>query len=144
MPNGWTPISLVKPYRIMIAGSGRSRYYDSSQEERQQVFLPRFGQMLEEWEELGARVVASFVNDVFRSGPPDPAVGGWYLIYEIDDLDTAARMIQASKQEVGGVAVWQWVKLDLYVGRPFFAREEHTPQRTIDTSGSSNPDAPSS
>jgi hypothetical protein len=141
MPNGWTPVTLIKPYRVMIVGSGLPRFLEASNDERMNVFLPRFGQMLAEWEELGARVIAGFCDDVFQVGPADQAPWAWYLMYEIDDLDTAVAMIQASRQEVGGVEVQRWVKLELRIGRRFFAREETVPQHVVDPRPSSVSDS---
>jgi hypothetical protein len=124
MPNGWSPAPLYRPHRVLLLGCGQQGYFQASEEEKQNVFLPRFRQMLAEWEELGARVVASFCDDVFQVGPADGPSWAWYLIFEVDDLDVAAAMIQAAREPVGGVRLDRYVRLELRVGRPFWAREE--------------------
>ena len=116
----------------MVAAAGRDRFFDATDAERAEVFLPRFKQMLGEWEDLGARVVASFVDDVFQVGETDEPFWAFYLIFEVDTLDVAAQMMQASRQTVGGARMDTWVKLSLRIGRPFFAREEKVPHFLVD------------
>lgn len=111
----------------MVVGAGRAAYFDASDEERNTVFLPRFQQMLEEWEQLGARRVATFVDDVFQVGETDDPFWAFYLIVEVDTLDGAAQLLQASRETVNGVRLDTWLKLSLRIGRAFFASEEHTP-----------------
>jgi hypothetical protein len=125
MPNGWNPAPLYTPHRIMVVGTAQPTFFAASEEEQETLFFPRFKQMLAEWEELGARVIASFCDDVFQVGPSDEPFWAWYLIYEVDDLDIAAAMIQAVRERVGGVRLDRYLKFELRVGRPFYAREEH-------------------
>ena len=124
MPNGWTSVPLYRPHRVMVVGSGQPAFFAASEDEKQNEFMPRFRQMLAEWEELGARVVASFCDDVFQVGPTDAPFWAWYLIFEVDDLDVAAAMVQAVREPVGGVRLDSYLKIELRIGRPFYAREE--------------------
>lgn len=124
MPNGWTPVPLYRPHRVMVVGTGGPAFFEASEDEKQNTFMPRFRQVLAEWEELGARVIASFCDDVFQVGPTDGRFWAWYLIFEVDDLDVAAGMVQAVRETVAGVRLDRYVKFELRVGRPFYAREE--------------------
>jgi hypothetical protein len=120
------------PYRVMLVGSGTQAFFDATDEERLGVFLPRFKQMIGEWEELGARPVGTFVDDVFQVGEADEPFWAWYLIFEIDQIDTAAQMIQTTRQTVDGVRLDRWIRLELRFGRPFYATEEKNPHFLID------------
>jgi hypothetical protein len=116
---------MAGPHRILVLGGGLSAYFDASEEEKAEVFLPAFRLLLARWEELGARVVASFCDDVLQVGPAQPSAWAWYLIFELDDLDVAARMIGAVREPIGDVRLDRYVRFEVRVGRPFWAREEH-------------------
>jgi len=102
-------------HRILVLGGGQPGYFAASEEEKRDVFLPAFRALLARWEELGARVVASFCDDVLQVGPTATA---WYLIFELDDLATGAEMMAAAR------GLERYVTFELRVGRPFWAREE--------------------
>jgi hypothetical protein len=108
----------------MVVGSALETFFALDEREKADVFMPRFQAVLAEWEELGARVIASFCDDVLQVGPAHPPAGAWYLIFEVDDLDVAAAMIQATHELVGGVRLDSYTRFELRVGRPFWAREE--------------------
>jgi hypothetical protein len=117
----------------MIVGAGTRAFFDATDQERVEVFLPRFKQMVDEWENhLGARVVSSFVDDVLQMGETVAPFWAWYLTFEIDHVEVAAQMIQSSRQTVGGVRMDHWIRLEARIGRPFFAREEVEPQYVVD------------
>ncbi len=120
------------PFRVMLVGSGTRAFFDASDEERLQIFLPRFKQMIEEWEELGARPVGTFVDDVFQVGETDEPFWAWYLIFEIDKMEIAAQLIQTTRQTVDGVRLDRWIRLEARFGRPFYASEETHPHYLID------------
>jgi hypothetical protein len=112
------------PHRILVLGGGLPAYFVASEQEKRDVFLPRFRALLAEWEELGARVVASFCDDVLQVGPVTPTSWAWYLIFDVESLDTAAKMIERVRVEVDGVRLDRYVRFEARVGRPFWAREE--------------------
>ena len=112
------------PHRILVLGGGLPAYFEAAEEEKREVFLPRFRGLLAEWEDLGARVVASFCDDVLQVGPVTPDAWAWYLIFEIDELEVAAKMIERVRAVVDGVRLDRYVRFDVRIGRPFWAREE--------------------
>lgn len=115
---------MAGPHRILVLGGGLPAYFDASEEEKRDVFLPRFKALLAEWEELGARVVASFCDDVLQVGPAGPGGWAWYLIFEVDELDTAKAMVDLVRREADGVRLDRYVRFEVRIGRPFWAREE--------------------
>ena len=124
MSPSWKPLPIHRPYRIMVAGSALDSFFATSAEEKTEKAMPRFKRLLAEWEELGARVVASMCDDVFQVGSTEPPRWAWYLLFDVDDLDVAAAMIQATREEVDGVRADQYFRFELRIGRPFWAREE--------------------
>jgi hypothetical protein len=132
MPAGWKPMPYTPPHRVMLVGSGTPHFFEATDEERKDVFLPRFKEVIQEWEELGAKPVGTFVDDVFQMGETREPFWAWYLIFEIDRIDVAAQMIQASRETVNGVRLDTWIRLELRFGRPFYASEEKTPHYLVD------------
>ena len=112
-----------RPYRVMAVGRATTTFFAAPDDEKEAEFFPRFRQMLAEWEELGARVVASFCDDVFQVGP-NRHPWAWNLIFEVDDLDVAAAMIQAVREPVDDVRLDRYLEFEVRVGRPFWEREE--------------------
>jgi hypothetical protein len=110
--------------RILVLGGGTSAFFDASEEEKREVFLPAFRDLLAEWEAVGARVVASFCDDVLQVGTALPGHWAWYLIFDVDDLDVAGVMMNRVRTEVGGIRLDRYVRFEVRVGRPFWAREE--------------------
>jgi uridine phosphorylase len=108
----------------MIAGSALESFFSAQDEEKSGRAMTRFKQILAEWEELGARVVASMCDDLFQVGPTESPRWAWYLLFDVDDLDVAAAMIQATREEVDGVRGDAYFRFELRIGRPFYAREE--------------------
>src|SRR5262249_22083414 len=123
MPS-WEPTAMRKPFRVMVAGAALETFFAASEEEKSKRAMPRFKQILAEWEELGARVVASMCDDVFQVGPTEPPRWAWYLLFDVDDLEIAAAMMQATREQVDGVRGDSYFRFELRVGRPFYAREE--------------------
>src|SRR6185437_15277870 len=118
---------MVGPHRILVLGGGLPAYFEAPGDEKRDAFLPRFRRLLAEWEELGARVVASFCDDVLQVGPVTATPWAWYLIFEVDELETAAKMIERVRTAVDGVRLDRYVRFEARLGRPFWAREEREP-----------------
>jgi hypothetical protein len=111
--------------RLLVLGGGLPAYFDTTEDEKQSMFLPRFRALLAEWEGLGARVVASFCDDVLQVGPVVPGAWAWYLVYDLDDVAVAAQMLEAVRRpDEDGIRLDKYVRFELRLGRPFFAREE--------------------
>ena len=111
-------------HRILVLGGGLPAYFEASEQEKREVFLPRFQALLAEWEKLGARVVASFCDDVLQVGPVTATSWAWYLIFDVAEFETGAKMIERVRTEVDGVRLDRYVRFEVRFGRPFWAREE--------------------
>ena len=110
--------------RILVVGGGLPAYFEASEQEKESVFQPAFRAMLADWESAGARVVASFCDDVLQVGPAEPGRWAWYLVFDVDHVDMASAMMNRVRTEVDGVRLDKYVRFEVRVGRPFWAREE--------------------
>jgi hypothetical protein len=109
---------------MVFLGAMTSAYYGAGDAERRERILPRFKQLVEEWQGLGAHVLATFDDDLLMVG--EPASTGWtfYLMLEVDQLETAVAMIQRIREPVDGVSMDRYVRFEARVGRPFFLLEQ--------------------
>jgi hypothetical protein len=114
-----------QPYRVLLLGAAVDGWFTASDEERREKVLPRFKQVLLEWEEMGARYIASLDDDLFMVGPPGSPDFTWYLLFDVPTLDVLATMIQAVRQSVNEVRLDKYIRIEGKIGRPFFLLEGH-------------------
>jgi hypothetical protein len=116
------------PYRVLILGAATEGWYQADDETRRNHVLPRFSSLMEEWQALGARVLATLDDDLFMTGSPSAVHFAWYFILELDSLDVLAAMTQRVRDEVDGVRMDRYVRFQARIGRPFFLLE---PERRV-------------
>ena len=109
--------------RVILLGAMTSAYYESTDEERDERILPRFKQLVDEWKELGARVLATLDDDLFMVGQPESTNVTFYLMFEVDQIEAVTAMIQRIRESVGGVRMDRYVRFEARIGRAFFLLE---------------------
>jgi hypothetical protein len=109
--------------RVVFLGAMTSSFYEASEEERRTRVLPRFAQLMEEWRELGARLLATVDDDLLMVGEPHSTGVTFYLVFEIDRFEVAMAMIQRLREPVDGVRMDRYARFEARVGRPFFLLE---------------------
>jgi len=114
---------MPSPRRVILLGATTSAYYEASDEERRTKILPRFKGLVEEWQALGARVLATMDDDLFMVGEPHATQFTWYLMFEVDQLETVVGMIQRIRETVNSVRMDTYVRFEARIGRPFFLLE---------------------
>jgi hypothetical protein len=119
--------AMPSPKRVVLLGTMTDAWYEAGDEERRTAILPRFAGLVEEWQELGARVLATLDDDLFMVGRPGPGRATFYLMFDVDDLDTVVKMIQRIRVPVGGVRMDRYVGFEARIGRPFFLLEPSPP-----------------
>ena len=112
-----------KPYRVILLGAATNGWFEASDEERREKVLPRFKEMIEEWREMGANVLATIDDDLFMVGQPGAPDFTWYLIFEIPSLEVLAAMIHCVRRTSNGVRLDRYIRIEGRIGRPFFLLE---------------------
>lgn len=108
------------PYRALLLGSAMPGWYEASDSERRERLIPRMVAAMKEWEKLGARLVASFDDDLFVAGFPAGLQYSIYILYEVDSLDALVAMMQSLRDTVDGVRLDNYLRFEARVGRPLF------------------------
>lgn len=116
--------TIPKPYRIMMMGAPLDQLFLLSDEEKARDFLPGFKRMLANWEKLGAEVVGSITDDLLSVGAPRTLDYVWFLLFDVQSLDTVAAMINEVRRVEDGIRLDRFIRWEARIGRPFYAREE--------------------
>ena len=109
--------------RAILLGAMTSAWYDLAADDERARVLDRFKKLMDEWRELGARVVGTLDDDLFMVGQPGSPTFTFYLIFEIDDPQVAIDMIQRLREPVDGIRMDRYARFEAHVGRPFFLLE---------------------
>jgi hypothetical protein len=109
--------------RVILLGAMTNAYYEAPDEEKTMRILPRFKQLVDEWQELGARMLATLDDDLFMVGEPGSPNFTFYLLFDVDQPETVVRMIQRIRESVGGIRMDRYVRFEAHMGRPFFLLE---------------------
>jgi hypothetical protein len=81
--------------------------------------------MMDEWREIGARVLATVDDDLLMVGDPRSTGTTFYILLETSQLDDVVRMIQRIRETVDGVRLDAYMRWEARIGRPFFLLEPH-------------------
>jgi DNA-binding Lrp family transcriptional regulator len=111
------------PLRAVLLGSMTRAWYEATEEERSERILPRFAQMMSEWREIAAEVLATVDDDLLMVGEPRSAGTTFYVIVGIAEVDDVAKLIQRVRESVDGVRLDSYTRWEARIGRPFFLLE---------------------
>jgi hypothetical protein len=111
------------PLRAVLLGSMTRAWYEATEQERRERILPRFAQMMSEWREIAADVLATVDDDLLMVGEPRSTGATFYVIAEIATFDDITKMIQRVRENVDGVRLDSYTRWEARVGRPFFLME---------------------
>lgn len=109
--------------RVLFLGAMTSAWYEAGEDDRRERILPRFMQLMEEWRDLGAATLATLDDDLLMVGQPVSTGYTFFLLFEVERLDTVVEMIQRIREPVGGVRMDTYARFEARVGRPFFLLE---------------------
>lgn len=114
---------IPRPLRVILLGAATQGWFQATDEERREKILPRFRDIITEWEGLGAKVLATIDDDLFMVGEPSTPDVTWYLIFEVPSIEAVAAMIQCLRRTVNGVRLDRYIRIESRFGRPFFLLE---------------------
>jgi hypothetical protein len=118
----YVPPAFQPPYRVMLLAAAAHGWYQSDDAERKRI-LSRLRAFFDEWETRGARLLYSFDDDYFVTGPPSSLDYSIYVQYEVDDVGLVPGLIQRVREEVDGVRLDRSFRMEARVGRPLFLLE---------------------
>ena len=102
------------PYRVLVLAASTQGWYESQADERARV-LDALHALFRRAGENGARLVASFDDDLFATGQPSSLPYSIYALYDVDDLSVIVAMVHELRTVLGHV-----LRLEARVGRPLF------------------------
>ncbi len=73
------------PYRVIVLIAATEGWYVADRAEREAA-TDELARLLSETEERGARLLASFDDDLFLTGQPAPLPYTIHILYDVDDL----------------------------------------------------------
>jgi hypothetical protein len=114
------------PLRAVLLGAMTGAWYEATEDDRRTRILPRFAELMDEWREIGADVLATVDDDLLMVGDPRSTGTTFYVIIEVRDLQDVVRMIQRIREDVNGVRLDRYMRWEARVGRPFFLLEPQT------------------
>lgn len=103
------------PYRVLVLIASTDGWYGATPEERDKA-TDELGAMLREAEEGGARLIASFDDDLFLTGQPAPLPYTIFALYDVDDLAVVVRLVHRLRMSETA----RYLRLEARVGRPLF------------------------
>lgn len=109
--------------RVLFLGAMTSAWYEAGEEVRREQVLPRFKQLTQEWLDLGATPLATLDDDLLMVGQPVSTGYTFFLMFEVERLETAVEMIQRIREPVDGVRMDAYARFEARIGRPFFLLE---------------------
>jgi chlorite dismutase len=103
------------PYRVLVLVASTDGWYGATMDEREAA-TDELGAILRESEDAGARLIASFDDDLFLTGQPAPLPYTIFVLYDVDDLSVVVRLVHRLRTSHAA----KYLRLEARVGRPLF------------------------
>jgi len=103
------------PHRVLVLVASTDGWYGAAGEEREAA-TDELGAIFREAEEAGARLIASFDDDLFLTGQPAPLPYSIFVLYDVDDLTVVVRLVHRLRTSPAA----RYLRLEARVGRPLF------------------------
>ncbi|HXF98037.1 MAG TPA: hypothetical protein VNJ46_05430 [Gaiellaceae bacterium] len=106
------------PHRVLVLVAATDGWYGADAAERGRA-LAEFAAMLTEFEGEGARLVASFDDDLFLTGQPAPMPYTIFCLYDVGELGPVVRLVHRLRSS----PLSRYLRLEARVGRRLFVLE---------------------
>jgi hypothetical protein len=103
------------PYRVMLLIAATEGWFGAEQAEREAA-TDELSRLLRGADEAGARLLASFDDDLFLSGQPAPLPYTIHILYDVDDLAIVVDLVHRLRTSGLG----RFLRLEARIGRPLF------------------------
>ena len=103
------------PYRVMLLIAATEQWFVANQAERESA-TDELARLLDETEERGARLLASFDDDLFLTGPPAPQPSTIHILYDVDDLGLVVGLVHRLRTS----DLARFLRLEARIGRALF------------------------
>jgi hypothetical protein len=103
------------PYRVMLLIAATDGWFGAERSERETA-TDELARLLDETEKRGARLLASFDDDLFLSGQPAPLPYTIHILYDVDDLALVVNLVHRLRTS----DLARFLRLEARIGRPLF------------------------
>jgi hypothetical protein len=103
------------PYRVMLLIAATEGWFVAERAERESA-TEQLSVLLRGIEERGARLLASFDDDLFLSGQPAPLPYTIHILYDVDDLEQVVSLVHRLRTS----DLARFLRLEARIGRALF------------------------
>lgn len=103
------------PYRVLVLIAATDGWFAAATEDRNEA-IDQLAGILREAAHDGARLLASFDDDLFLTGQPAPLPYTIFALYDVDDLGVIVRLVHRLRTS----PLSRFLRLEARVGRPLF------------------------
>ena len=103
------------PYRVMLLIAATEGWFVAERAERESA-TEQLSVLLRGIEERGARLLASFDDDLFLSGQPAPLPYTIHILYDVDDLGQVVSLVHRLRTS----DLARFLRLEARIGRALF------------------------
>lgn len=109
----------VPPYRVLVLIAATDGWFEASPGERGAA-TDQLRDALRATEARGARLLASFDDDLFMTGQPAPLPYTIFVLYDVDDLAVVVSLVHRLRSS----DLSRFLRLEARVGRKLFVLDQ--------------------
>lgn len=116
----YDPPELEYPLRVMIFGACRETWYAASDHERKEEALPALRALLDDWQEMGLELLASFDDDYFLVGQPGSLQYAFFILAEVESMQRLVAIVNRARTTVDDQRADRYFRFEARAGRRLF------------------------